>query len=403
MAGKVTRRILTVAVLATVAGGVALSFRPSPELVDLAEVTRAPMQLTVDAEGKTNVHDVFTVSTPIAGRILRLGVEVGDPVEAGKTVLARILPADPALLDMRARKQAIKTVIGAEAALRAAQAEVSRCEAELIVAQSDLDRTRRLHEKGNATHEALQRDEADARSAEAGLETAKATVIMRKADLDRSRAELERFDAPPSPGEDGVALKAPITGTVLKVMEESETILAAGTAVLDLGDVRNDLEVTVPLLSADAVKVKLGMPVLICEWGGEAPLTGRIVEIAPVGWTKTTALGVEEQRVDIRMAFDGDEAARAGLGAGYRIEARVILWSDPAALQVPSTALVRDGGAWVLFTVREGRAHRREVRRGRDNGVDAQLLEGPDPGTPVVLYPPPGLADGMPVAERQAE
>ena len=406
---KWSRTVLTVFAVAVVAGAGWIAFRPQPMLVDLAEVSRGAMQVTIDEEGRTRVHDPYIVSTPVAGRLMRVRVDPGDPVTRGETVVAQMRPTNPAALDVRTRAQALAAVSAAEAALRVAQADLNAAMAENDLAQTDLDRTRQLAESGTAAPAALDRARSAARAASARLDTAEAAMSVREAEVANARAQLIGFDDQLLAGaigegtSDDIPLYAPIDGRILRIIQQSETVLPAGAPVMEIGDITSDLEVVVDLISSDAVQVREGDRVLIEDWGGPVILDGRVARIDPFGFTRFSALGVEEQRVGVTVVFESPEEDRGSLGHGFRVEARIVVWEEQDALIVPASALFRNGDGWAVFRVDEGRAVQRAVEIGRMNGIEAEVLGGLEDGETVVIYPSAGLQDGMKVAPRQVQ
>lgn len=402
MAKRQSRRILTLGAAILVGAGLTAAFWPQADLVDLGIATRGPIMVTVDEEARTRVHEAYVVSTPIAGRLLRVDLVPGDAVTKSKTVVARMLPTNPAALDARTRQQANTGIAAAEAALRVAEADMHRAMANRDLSASDLDRARKLFENGNTSKAALDRAESSWRTVEASVDTARAAISMRVAEVDNARATLIGLDRSGLGTDNGEAIRllAPVSGRVLQVIQQSETILAAGAPVLELGDISNDLEIVVELLSTDAVRVSVGDRVIIENWGRDAPLNGVVERIDPWGFTKHSALGVEEQRVNAVIGFTDPPEARASLGHGFRVETRIVTWENPDALTVPSAALFRDNGDWAVFTVAEGLARLTKVGVGQNNGVLAEITSGLDAGKRVVLYPSAGLSDGAKVAER---
>ncbi len=410
MAKKRSRMILTLGAAAVIGAALIFSFWPRPMMVDMGAVTRGRMTVTIDEEGRTRVHDAYVVATPVAGRLLRVHVEPGDPVIGNESVIAEMLPTNPSALDARSRAEALADVAAAEAALRQAHAERNRAIADKELADVDLRRTRRLREASTISQEALDRAIREARAGVAALHTAEATIAVRQAELANARARLISFGAQGLAGDGRAgsaapfAIHAPITGCVLRVMQESETTLPAGTPIIEIGDIDNDLEVVVELLSTDAVQVSPGDRVIFEDWGGSKPLNGVVDRVDPWGFTKFSALGVEEQRVNTIIRFaDPPRGARRTLGHGYRVEARIIVWEDDKALIVLSSALFRNGQDWAVFVVEDGTATLRRVEIGRNNGIEAQVLDGLEPGERVILYPPSELIDGTAVAQREIE
>ncbi|WP_238367595.1 efflux RND transporter periplasmic adaptor subunit [Mesobacterium pallidum] len=406
---KHSRSWLTLIALALVGGGLVLAFWPRPQLVDLGTVTRGPLTVTIEDEGRTLVRDTYVVSTPVTARVLRPEVHAGDAVVRGETVVVRLQATDPAALDIRTREQANALVKSAEAALRVAQADVNAAVAARDLAQADLDRTQTLADRGTISQAALDRARAQARSAEAQLDTTRAAVSMRIAELENAQAQLIGFDdrglaeALDAQRARAVPIYAPASGQVLRVMQESEATLPAGTAILEIGDIDADLEVEADLVSTDAVQVSVGDAVRISGWGGNADLAGEVLRVAPFGTTEVSALGVKEQRVSVEIGLGSDRDARNGLGHGYRVEVAITVEDSPDALRLPAPALFRDAGGWAVFRVENGTALLTPVEIGLTNATLAEVTAGLTEGAKVVLFPSSTLADGSLVAPRMVE
>lgn len=407
MAKKQSRRILTLGAAALVAAGLVAAFWPQPVLVDMGEVRRGTMMQTVDEEARTRVRDPYVVSTPIAGHLLRVDLQPGDQVTKGETIVARMLPTNPAALDIRTREQAKAAIAASEAALRVAEADLNKAMADRDLARTDLNRARTLFQQENVSQATLDRAVSKMRASDAVVDTARAAISMRIADLNNSRANLISFDtAGQNRGAvvtEAIDLPSPITGVVLQVIQQSETILPAGAPVLEVGDTDTDLEVVVELLSTDAVKVNTGDRVLITNWGGSGDLNGEIERIDPWGFTKYSALGVEEQRVNAVIQFTDPPESRASLGHGFRVETRIVVWEVAETVIAPSSALFRDNGNWAVFVVQDDVTALRVVEIGENNGIDAQVLTGLESGETVVLYPSAGLMAGAKVAPRTGQ
>ncbi|MEQ9316136.1 MAG: HlyD family efflux transporter periplasmic adaptor subunit [Henriciella sp.] len=380
------------------------AFWPRPVEVDTGLVAERAMTVTMDDEARTRVRDAYVVSAPIAGRLLRVEVEPGDEVIGGEGVIARMLAAPPSALDMRTREQARASVNAADAALRLALADLNSALADQDLASAEFNRAESLARSGTGSEAALDRAQRQKRAADAAVDTAKAAISMREAELANARARLIDFRDDPgatrNPGTvpaDGtsIPLEAPFTGRVLRVIEESETTLIPGQPIIEIGDVSNDLEVIAELLSSDAVQIEPGDRVIIDNWGGEVPLSGIVERIEPWGFTKFSALGVEEQRVNTIIRFTHPIEERRALGHGYRVEVRIVVWEEEAALTVPSAALFRLDGGWAVFTLSNGRVRLRRVEVTRNNGELAAISSGLEAGVEVVLYPGQDLADGM--------
>ena len=408
--GKRSRRILvTLLILVAVGAGITAAFWPRPLLVDLGTVTEGPLVVTVNEDGRTRVRDAYVVSTPIAGRLMRVNVSPGDAVIGGESVVAQMMPTNPAALDIRTREQAHAAVTAAEAALRVAVADRNKSLADMELSESDLRRAQTLFESGTVAQAALDRAESVARASRATRDTAEAAIAMREAEVQNARAQLIGFDdtqlanAMGLGNDPAIPVKAPITGRILRIMETSETTLPVGAPILEIGDVESDLEVVVDLLSTDAVQVSQGDRVIITNWGGERDLAGTVARVDPLGFTKVSALGVEEQRVNAVIQFDNNGSNHGKLGHGFRVEARIVIWEAPMTTLVPTSALFREVDAWSVFTVIEGIASRQTVEIGRQTPQLAQVLDGLKAGAQVVLYPPAGLVAGQRVAPRVLE
>ena len=386
------------------AGAVVWAVWPEPTAVDMAEVTRGPLQVTVAAEGITRVREPYAITAPLTGMTTRSPVQVGDAVTAGETVVAVIQPADPALLDMRTRMQAEAAVTEAEAAVRLAEANVERARSTLDHTGAQLDRNRALAERGTIPRRMLEDIEADHMLARQGLVAAESELDLHRATLARTQAQLigpeSRFQPGRAPGECCVEIVAPQTGTVLEVTDLSARLVQAGSPLLTLGDL-GDLEIELDLLSADAVQVTPGARALVDRWGGEGLLEARVRRIEPSAFTRVSALGIEEQRVRLRLDFETPADERAGLGDRFRVHVRVVLWEGENIAQVPQAALFRHGGSWAVFAVEDGRAVLRPVEIGHQSGGQAELRGGLEPGAQVVLYPPSALDDGSRVRARE--
>ena len=377
----------------------ALAFRPQPVLVDLAEVSRDSLAVSVRDEARTRVREVYVVSAPLGGRLLRINHDAGDSVAAGD-VLATILPSDPALLDARTQVEASAAVRSAEAALAFANAEQQRAALEYDYARTEAERIETLFATGVASQGAVDRARLARRTAYAGLNTARANVARVEAELEAAQARLLQ------PGEDAangglVEIHAPISGRLLQVMQESESIVAPGTPILEMGDPA-DLEVVVEFLSTDAVQIQEGDAAEITAWGGDGTLRGRVRRVEPYGFIKVSALGVEEQRVNVIIDLVDEPAQWAALGHGYRVEAAVTIWQQDDVVQLPVAALFRSEGQWAVYRVEGGRAALTTVEIGQENGRMAQILSGLEAGDRIVMYPGPQIRDGVAIRQRDA-
>lgn len=372
------------------------AFRPQPVRVETAQVGLQDFAVSVEEEGVARIRDIYTVSATLSGRLSRIGLHPGDVVEAGKTVVASIGPAAPALLDARARAVAVAAVAAAGAAVDLARAQLDQAQATAELRHAEADRAAKLFDRAAVSRSVLDNAVLDARTAQAAVASAEATLAVRARELDSARAVLDVSDAG-SPASCCVALIAPVSGQVLRVLTTSEQVVPAGAALLEIGD-PVDLEIVTELLSRDAVRVQPGAKAEILGWGG-APLAARVRRVNPSAETKVSALGIEEQRVEVLLDLDGDAQGWRQLGHGFRVIARIGLWQGRDVLAVPEGALFRSGRDWAVFALRDGRAALQVVRLGERNGDLAQVLDGLQEGERVVLNPGDAVADGVRLQE----
>ncbi|WP_299399160.1 efflux RND transporter periplasmic adaptor subunit [Pelagibius sp.] len=395
------RAVLWGALVVLLGIGLAYAFWPRPVSVDFVLAGEGPLVVTVGEEGETRVRDVFVLSAPVTGYMRRIEHDVGDLLEARLTEVAQIEPIDPTFLDVRSATQAEAAVEAAQAARSLAVAEVEMAAAELDFAEAELERARRLIASATISERALDDAERVFRTKRAALSTAEAGLRMRDWELERARAELvspataqRSYDAC-----DCVVMTSPVSGQILRIHQESEGVVTSGQALIDIGNPR-DLEIVVDLLSEDAVKVEAGQRVIIEDWGGPEDLQGRVRRIEPTGFTKVSALGIEEQRVNVIIDITDPPEAWARLGHGYRVEVRIVLWESESVLKVPLTALFRNGGDWAVFVEDGGRARRQAVTVGRRTDLEAQVLDGLEDGVRVVLYPSDRVVEGVGLTAR---
>lgn len=398
---------ISIALAALAATALWRAFTPSPLLVEVATVRRGALEITVDDDARTRVRDRFTISAPILGTLVRTPLRAGDLVRANETVVAEFQPSASSPLDPRSREEASAKLAAAEAAVQQAQANRERAEADLQFARTTYDRAKDLYGKRVIAREELDGAERDRAAAEAALRAAESALHVAEHDVDIARAVLEGGTAPPLGAAGGsVLLHSPIDGTVLRVHEESARTLPAGTPILDVGDT-TQLEIVAEYLTQDAVRVRPGMDVRFEGWRvnvGTAdanPLRGRVRVVEPGGFTKISALGVEEQRVNIVIDPAGDPQAWASIGDGYRVEARIVLWRGENVVVVPTGALFRDGEGWATFVVEDGRAERRAVTLGHTGGLEAEVRDGLEQDDTVVMYPSELVEDGARVEVRR--
>jgi len=376
-------------------------FRPAAVAVDVLEVDRGPLMVSVSDEGETRVRDVYAVSAPVPGLLRRISLEVGDEVIADQTVVARIEPSDPSFLDVRSAAEARAGVDAAAAARSHAAAQVRRAQAELDFAQAELERIRALARSHTVSANDLDAAERRAKTADAVLAEARAERKMRESEYQVAQARLltpatSRQHAPDC---ECVTVFSPVSGTVLRIVTESEGVVPSGAPLVEVGD-PDQLEVVVDLLSADAVRVQAGQRVIIEAWGGDQPLQGRVRRIEPFGFTKVSALGIEEQRVNVVIDITEPRETWQRLGHGYRVEPRIVLWEAQDVLRVPLSALFRHGEQWAVFVEKGGRAELRPIEVGQGNGLEAEVRSGLEAGDNVVLHPGDRVSPGARLVRR---
>lgn len=372
---------------------------PKPSAVDMAAVSRGPLTVTVLEEGKTRIRERYVVSPPLAGYLRRVPVRAGDPVEAGKTLLAVLQAAPSSFLDPRAQAQAAAAVRSAEAARMQQSEQLDRATAELELAQKELSRAERLQAKGAIAVQEYDAAHNRVDMLDNQLGSARFALKVAEFELQQARAALVQATGDPSDSGEPIEILSPVTGFVLNVYEESARPVTPGLPILEVGDPAN-LEVEVELLSSDAVHVKPGAEVSIEQWGGSEPLRGKVVLVEPGAFLKVSALGVEEQRVKVRVNFEN--LPDGVLGDRYRVEARIVTWQGDDVLQVPTGALFRKGNTWMAFVVEGGKARLTAVEIGHSNGIAAEVVGGLTEGQQVILHPPDSVSAGAAVAPRTA-
>jgi HlyD family secretion protein len=389
MLARKTRWIVAAVIGAACVAAVVWLFLPRPVEVEIAEVHIGPIAESVADQGTARVREAYVVAAPVSGRLQRIELHVGDRVRAGE-VVARIIPVAD-VLDPRSQAEAEAAVRAAAAAMRAANAERDRRAAEARRADGDLRRTRTLADKGYAASQALDAAEAEARAAAAAVRAAEAEAAARRAELARARAALAGPDAP---GGSSVDVRTPASGYVTRVLQESSRSLSAGAPLIEIGD-QTGLEAAIEFLSQDAVRVREGMAAEIFDWGGSGTIPAIVRRIEPQGFTKVSALGVEEQRVLVLLQFAGRPEAWRKLGQGYRVWGRVFLRKEAKALKVPLGALVRANGRWAVFRVTTGRARLTPIQVGAMTDREAEVVAGLASGDPVIVFPSDRIRDGV--------
>jgi HlyD family secretion protein len=386
------RLVLVVLVVAAIVGA---AVWPAAIEVEIVRVARGPMQVTIDEDGETRVRERFVVSAPVAGRLERIELEPGDRVVRGQTIIARLVPAQSSLLDPRTRSELAAAAEAARASVGQARAERARATAALERTRSALARLRVLAEAGAVARDELEAAETAHRAAEEDSRAAEFALARAESQLQLARARL----APPSGGGRPVDIVAPVDGVILRRLRESETVVPVAEPLVEIGDPAR-LEVVADFLSTDAVRVMPGSPVSIEQWGGGPPLRARVRRVEPSGFMKVSALGVEEQRVNVIIDFVDPAAVAGVLGDAYRVEVRIVLWQAADVLKVPVGSLFRHDSGWAVFVVEGRRARLQAVTLGERNAEHGQILSGLQEAAPVVLHPPDTLTDGALVVER---
>lgn len=390
------------AIAAALALALAYAYWPRAVPVDVAQVTRGPMAVTVEDDAVTRVRESYIISAPISGRLLRVETHVGDDIDAGKTVIAQIMPVDPGLWDARTRRELEFTASAARAARDLAGATIRAAEARLTEARQEFERSTQLYAKGHIAKTRLERAETAQKTASADLTTAQAALRQREFDVKTAETALM---APSEISQTGSKrfydVRSPVSGKVLRLIQENEGVIQAGQPLVEIGDPAN-LEVVVDLLSTDAVKVTPGDVAEIRRWGGDGVLNGLVHRVEPSGVRKISSLGIEEQRVNVIIDITDRADRWTRLGHGYQVDAAIVLWRNDSALQVPVGALFRSAGKWAVFASRSGRAALQEVEIGRINETAAEVLRGLKPGDTVVSHPSDRVQDGVLITPRES-
>lgn len=385
--------ILPLAGLALVAAFV-WAFLPQPVMVEVAEITRGHFEQTIDEDGKTRVRERYVVSAPLAGKLERITLKAGDKVSQG-ALLATIDPGLPTLLDVRTERELTERAGAAEAAKLRAMATVERAQAALEKSRADRERARKLAAKGFVSASQLEQAELEAKINTRELEAARYAGHAAAHDAATAHAALLqiRGGAAGRPSGRRWEVRTPVAGYVLKVIQESEAAIAVGAPLLEIGEPA-DLEIVVDVLSSDAVQIRPGAPVRIERWGRIEPLDGRVRRVEPAAFTKISALGVEEQRVNVVIDLISPAEKWQSLGDGYRVDARIVVASLDNTVKVPISALFREGEQWAVFTVVDGRAAKRAVQLAQRGGMAAVVSKGLAPGDKTIIHPGDSVRDG---------
>jgi len=397
---KSQRRTILYVIAAFIILAIGYGFLPKSITVETARAQQGHMRVAIEEEGMTRVMNRYIVSAPVAGFALRIGLDIGDPVSRGERITG-LEPLRSNVLDPRSRAEAKARVAAAEASLHAVKEKARAARASYDFAKKDAGRVRQLFKDALVTQEKLDIAEANMQRTDAELNSSEFAVEVALHEKEAALTSL-KYSAAQQTGmvTEKVLIKAPVSGRVLKIHHESEGVVREGEALIEIGDPRA-LEVQVDVLSADAVKLRPGMAVFFERWGGDRPLEGRVRSIEPAGFTKVSALGVEEQRVLVISDIVSPPQEWTQLGDGYRVEAGFVLWEDKNVLQVPSSALFRTGNSWSVFAVKNNKAQLRTVQTGYSNGLSTQIVSGLNEGEMVILHPDNSLKDGRRVSTRR--
>ncbi len=393
----VRRSVLAIAAVGLVAM-IVYAWLPKPIAVETATVTRGELVVTVDEDGRTRVKDRYVVSTPLTANIDRIELHAGDAVKQGET-LARLVPLTAPLLDARTRKEAEARVNATEAARRQSQAQIERAKAALSFAKKESQRAKDLGAKGVTPSADLDRYDLELSAREAELTSTQFGAKVANHELAMARAALGAFTNAGKPKSgDQMVVPSPVGGRVLKVLQESEGVVQAGAPLIEVGDPAA-LEIVVDVLTSDAVRIHPGAEVSIERWGGEN-LRGRVRMIEPSAFTRLSALGVEEQRVNAIIDLQAPYQKWSALQDGYRVEAKIVVIKQKDVAKVPSSALFRRGDGWALFVVEGERAQVRGIEIGENNGLETEIRSGLEPGAVVIVHPSDRVTDGTRVEAR---
>lgn len=392
----VRRGLIGLAVLAVVAL-IVVAWLPKPVEVEVAAVTRGPLVVTVNEDGRTRVKDRYIISAPITGNLARHELEAGDIIEE-QQVLARLVPLPPPLLDARTRAEAKARVDAAMAARRQAEAAVKRARFQRDFAKQESERVVAVVQQGGLAKSDADRAVSTYRSSEEDLHSAEFGARVADHQLELARTALTQLSMKTEDSEQ-LDIRSPVAGQVLRVFQESEGVVQSGTPIVEVGD-PSALEIVVDVLSQDATRIPPRAPTLIERWGGKNPLHGHVRVVEPSAFTKLSALGVEEQRVNVIVDLDDDRRLWSTLGDGYRVEARISVWEGEDVLKVPASAVFRSEEAWATFVVEGGTAVLRRVDIGESNGLETEVLSGLEEGDTVIAYPSDSVRDGVSVEPR---
>jgi HlyD family secretion protein len=393
---RTLRKLIPYAIVAALVGAMVAAMWPKPIRIETAPVIRGPLTVSVLEEGKTRIRHRYVISSPVSGFLNRVELRPGAHIQSDKTVLARVEAQLPGFLDARALAEAEARVKAAEATKMQRSAEHERATAALELAHKDLARADALRKTGTIATQEWDATENRVQMLTRELHASEFALHVADFEIAQAEAALVQAQKPPSEKSEPLRIIAPVDGYVLNVFEESARVVTPSMPIMEVGDPQ-DLEAEIELLSSDAVGVTPGAQVSIEHWGGDSPLRGRVSVVEPGAFTKISALGVEEQRVKVRVDFLDQPAIGHELGDRYRVEARIVTWHGNDVLQVPTAALFRRGNDWMTFALKDGKARLRKLEVAHNNGISAEVQSGLSPGEGVIVHPPDAVHDGSSV------
>jgi HlyD family secretion protein len=391
------RKVITWSFLLGLLGLILYGLRPRPVEVEVATIHRGPLTVYVVEEGKTRVRNRYIVAAPVSGQMRRVSLKAGDEVKAGETLLTSIEPGISPLLDPREKAQAEARVQMTAASQKQAGESLEMTKTASQFAKSNWERVKKIAESGSVSETDRDNAERDASMRQREVLAAEFALQVAKYELEQAQAALMQMESPGSGSV--IEVRAPVSGKVLKVMQESAMVVTSGTQLVELGD-PTDIEIEAEILSRDAVTIKPGAPVVVEQWGGDTPLQARVRRIEPAAFTKISALGVEEQRVIVLSDLENPPSGITALGDRYRVEVRVAIWQKDDVMLIPAGALFREGNQWKTFLYNKGETKQISLEAGRTDGKMTEVLSGLEVGTEVLLHPPDTVKDGVKVTKR---
>lgn len=396
--GRIRKYLMWIGIAAVVAL-IAYGLQPKPVEVETAAVQRGPLTVYVSEEGKTRIRNRYVISAPVSGQMQRVPFKAGDEITAGETLITSIEPSIAPLLDPRARAQAEARVDAMKAALARAEETLSIARTAAQFAQTNWERVQKIQNTGSVS--ATDRDNAKLAAETRQMEVQSAEFALKVAtyELDQAKAALLQFQTPGKEGEVvALEIKSPVSGRVLKVMQESAMVVTPGTAIMEIGD-PSDIEIEAEILSRDAVTIQQGAMVSVEQWGGE-PVKARVRRVEPAAFTKVSALGVEEQRVYVLSDLVEPPQEVQRLGDRYRVEVRVAVWQNDDVLLAPAGAIFREDRNWKAFIIDGGKAKAVPVEAGHSDGRMTEILSGLKAGDEVLVHPPDTVKEDVAVKKR---